>query len=488
MRTDYKIVIIGAGMAGLAMAARLKLAGETSFVVLEKADSIGGTWRDNTYPGAACDVQSHLYWFSFGEQPDWSRVYATQPEILRNIELFAEHHQLHEHIRFGTEVTTASWREEDRTWLVRTGTGDEIRTEVVVTAWGQLNQPSYGGLEGRETFAGLSVHTARWPEDLDLTGKRVACVGSGASAVQLVPAIAGQAGHLTVFQRSPNYLLPRMDRALGDEERQALRDDPAGYTSLRDSLYHERDRWAAGLSLESNPVREEFQQISLDHLAQQVPDPELRERLRPDYEFGCKRVLIADDYYPALLRDNVDLVDTAVERIEPEGVRTTDGRLHEVDVIAYATGFKSLLVAGGVEIAGRGGRSLRDAWREGPEAYLGTTISGFPNLFMLYGPNTNLGHHSILFMVESQIDYAVRAIEALAEHSAAAFDVRPEVMAEHNDRLQEQLTRTAFAGSCTSWYKTATGKVVNNWPGSIEDYRQATKDFTLADYEILRTP
>ncbi|GHF32794.1 4-hydroxyacetophenone monooxygenase [Streptomyces mashuensis] len=485
MQTEFKTVIIGAGMSGLAMAARLKLAGETSFTLLEKAGSLGGTWRDNTYPGAACDVQSHLYWFSFGDQPDWSRVYAAQPEILHNIELFAEQYELEQFIQFGVEVAEASWCDERQCWVVRTSDGREIRAQVLITAWGQLNQPSYGSIQGRESFAGTSVHTARWPRDLDLAGKRVACIGSGASAVQLVPAIAGQTAHLTVFQRSPNYLLPRQDRALDTGERQALRDDPARYTELRESLYRERDGWAAGLALDGNDVREQFEKICADFLESQVPDPELREKLRPAYEFGCKRVLITDDYYPALMRDDVDLVDERIDRVEPGGIRTADGQLHEVDVIVYATGFRTLEVTGGVTITGRGGRPLRDAWGDGPQAYLGMTVSGFPNMFMLYGPNTNLGHHSVLFMVESQIDYVLRAVEALREQSAAAFDIRPEVLAEYNETIQRQLSATAFAGSCTSWYKTATGRVVNNWPGSIEDYRQATKDFVLEHYEVL---
>ncbi len=485
---SHEVVIIGAGMAGLGMAARLKLAGRTSFVVLEKADAIGGTWRDNTYPGAACDVQSHLYWYSFGEQPDWSRLFAGQPEILHNIERFADSHGLAPHIRFGTEVTAASWSDEEGAWTVRTSRGTRLRARVLVTAWGQLNQPSYAGLPGREAFTGTAVHTARWPRGLMLAGKRVACVGTGASAVQVVPAIAAQTARLTVFQRSPNYLLPREDRPYTAQERRELLDDPGRYLALRESLYRERDGWAAALRRGENPVREQFLSVSRELLERQVPDPGLREKLWPDYEFGCKRVLVSDDYYPALMRDNVELVTEPVRGIEERGVRTADGNLHEVDVIVYATGFKSLALAGGVEITGRDGRSLREIWQTGPRAYLGMAVSGFPNLFMLYGPGTNLGHHSILFMVESQIGYVLRALGELDRAPERFLDVRPEVLAEYDDGLQAQLRETAFAGGCNSWYKTGDGRVVNNWPADIARYRERTAGFTPEDYAMEPVP
>lgn len=476
---DFEIVIIGAGMSGLGMAARLKEAGRHDFTVLEKAASLGGTWRDNTYPGAACDVQSHLYWYSFGEQPDWSRTYAGQPEILRNLERFATSQGLAEHIRFGTEVTQAAWSDEDGRWFLRTSRGARLRARVLVTAWGQLDRPAWARIEGADDFAGTQVHTARWPEGLDLTGKRVACIGSAASAVQLVPAIAGTTERLTVFQRSANYLLPRQDQALGDDERAALRADPRRYAALREGLYRERDGWAAGLRDDGNPVREQFLGVAAEHLAAQVADGGLRERLTPDYAFGCKRVLISDDYYPALCRDDVELVTEPIARIEPEGIRTTDGRLHGLDVIVHATGFQPLDRTGGVEIVGRNLLTLRDAWKEGPEAYLGMAVSGFPNMFMLYGPNTNLGHHSILFMVECQIAYVLQALDAGPDR---VLDVDAEVQRRYNERLRQDLAGTAFAAGCGSWYKTSDGRVVNNWPGSIEDYRERTARFAPQDY------
>ncbi|MEV0122212.1 NAD(P)/FAD-dependent oxidoreductase [Streptomyces sp. NPDC050703] len=482
MDEDFEVVIIGAGMSGLGMAARLKEAGRRGFTVLEKAGSIGGTWRDNTYPGAACDVQSHLYWYSFGEQPDWSRTYAGQPEILHNLERFAAHHDLAEHIRLGVEVTRATWSDDEGRWLLSTSTGERLRARVLITAWGQLNRPAWARVEGVDGFAGTQVHTARWPEDLDVTGKRVACIGSAASAVQLVPAIADATERLTVFQRSPNYLLPRQDRALADDERAALLAEPERYATLREELYRERDGWAVGLRDDGNPVREQFQQVAGEHLGAQVSDGELRDRLTPDYAFGCKRVLISDDYYPALSRDNVELVTESIVRIEPEGVRTADGRLHEVDVLVHATGFESLDRTGGVEIVGRDLLTLREAWKEGPEAYLGVSVSGFPNMFMLYGPNTNLGHHSILFMVESQIDYVLQALGTLDADRDRTLDVAPDVQRRYNEELRRDLAGTAFAAGCGSWYTTGEGRVVNNWSSSIEAYRERTAVFAPRDY------
>ncbi|MEU9670783.1 NAD(P)/FAD-dependent oxidoreductase [Streptomyces bobili] len=482
MGDAYEVVIIGAGMSGLGLAARLKETGRHSFTVLEKAASVGGTWRDNTYPGAACDVQSHLYWYSFGEQPDWSHVYARQPEILRNLERFSEAHALGEHIRFGTEVTHASWSAQEGVWVVVTARGERLRARVLITAWGQLDRPARARIEGADSFSGVQVHTARWPADLDTTGKRVACIGTAASAVQLVPAIAPAAERLTVFQRSANYLIARQDRSLTDEERAWLVAEPDRYRARRDALYHARDGWVVGLHDDANPVRAEFVRIAREQLETQVPDGALRELLTPDYAFGCKRVLVSDDYYPALGRANVDLVTEPVTRIEPEGLRTADGQRHDVDVIVHATGFEPLDRTGGVEVVGQDLRSLREVWKQGPEAYLGVAVSGFPNMFMLYGPNTNVGHHSILFMVECQIAYVLQALRALDAAPARRLDVDPEVQLRYNAELQRELADTAFSAGCASWYKTRDGKVVNNWPSSLEKYRERTAVFAPEDY------
>jgi cation diffusion facilitator CzcD-associated flavoprotein CzcO len=493
----YDVAILGAGLAGLGMGMKLKMAGEDNFVILEKEDRVGGTWRDNSYPGASCDVQSHLYWFSFDDQPDWSRVFAMQPEIQANIERLVARRGLNQHIRLGAEVTEAVWSADAGQWVITTATGEQLRARAFTTAWGQLNRPSFKGIEGREHFDGVSFHSARWRHDVDLTGKRVASIGNGASAVQFIPEVAEVAEHLTVFQRTPNYVVPRQDRPYTEEERRMFLDDPDRLRESRDGFYWEHEGWIGAMKLETNPVAEEFTRVAREHLETQVPDPALREKLWPDYPIGCKRLLIADTFYPALMRENVDLVTEHIDRIEPAGVRTADGHLHEVDVIIYATGFETLSFIGHVDIVGRAPRSwppragdgvsLRDAWREAPEAYLGMTVSGFPNLFILYGPNTNLGHNSILAMLECQFDYVLQALSASRERGAA-LDLQPEVLERYNSTLQEELRSTSFAGSCNSWYKTPDGRITNNWSGSVEDYRARTARFDLADYELVPVP
>ena len=490
----YEVAILGAGLAGLGMGMKLKMAGEESFVILEKEDRVGGTWRDNSYPGASCDVQSHLYWFSFDEQPDWSRVFALQPEIQANIERLVARRGLNHHIRLNAEVTEAVWLEDSGHWLVTTLTGEQVRARAFVAAWGQLNRPSFKGIEGREHFDGVSWHSARWRHDVDLTGKRVASIGNGASAVQFIPEVAEVAGHLSVFQRTPNYCVPRLDRPYTEEERRLFLEDPARLQESRDGFYWEHEGWIGAMKLEDNPVAQEFTRLAREHLESQVPDPELREKLWPKYPIGCKRLLIADTFYPALMRDNVELVTERIDRIEAAGVRTADGRLHEMDVIVYATGFETLSFIGHVEIIGRSpkswpprrgeGVSLRDAWREAPEAYLGMTVSGFPNLFILYGPNTNLGHNSIIAMLECQFDYVLKAVQA-AQQKGAALDLKPEVLEHYNAQLQDELRNSSFAGNCNSWYKTPDGRITNNWSGSVEDYRERTAELDLAHYELV---
>ncbi len=473
------IAILGAGLGGLGMAMRLRAEGEDSFVVLEKADRVGGTWRDNVYPGAACDVQSHLYWFSFDRQPDWSRLYPLQPEIQANIERLTAEHGIVPHIRFNTEITWVRWDQDAALWRLRTAAGEEFRARTVVAAWGQLNRPKFD-MPGVESFAGDWFHSARWRHDVALDGRRVACVGNGPSAAQLIPEVAPRAGRLLVFQRSPNYVVPRLDRPYDEAERRMFIAEPEKYQESREGFYLEHETWY-GAMRQGTETAAAFTAAARAQLEAQVADPVLRERLWPDYPIGCKRIIISDDFYPALVRPNVELVTDAFERIEPQGIRTVDGRLHEVDVIAYATGFETKSFLGPVEVIGRGGYSLREAWQDGPEAYLGMSIAGFPNFFMLYGPNTNLGHNSILLMLECQYDYVLQAMRASRE-AGHALDVRPEVMTGFNRDLQDALRDSSFAGKCTSWYKTKDGRITNNWSGSVEDYKARTARFVPAEY------
>lgn len=480
MAADVKVAILGAGFAGLCMGLQLKAQGESSFVILEKADRVGGTWRENIYPGAGCDIPSHLYSYSFAPNPDWPEVYSAQPDILAYIEGVVGRHELGDHIRFGAEVTGAAWDEAAGCWTIGLADGASVTAQAFVTAWGQLNRPKAPPIEGRESFAGPAFHSAQWDASVDLAGKRVAVIGNGASAIQFVPEIAKVAGRLTLFQRSPNWIVPRMNRPYTADEKAQFRARPELMEKVRSEIFQMAEGRLIAKRNGTAPVEEV--PIPLAHLNAQVADPELRAKLTPDYEVGCKRVLISNDFYPALTRPNVELVTNAIARMTPQGVVDQAGRLHEADVVIYATGFETKSFAGETAIRGVGGVTLAQAWKSGPEAYLGITVSGFPNLFMLYGPNTNLGHNSIIYMIEAQVGYV---LQALAQ--GRPVSVNPDVQAAYNDKIQAELAHTPWAGTCTSWYKTPEGKILNNWPGSAQAYAQAVAGFDAEAYYVIRT-
>jgi cation diffusion facilitator CzcD-associated flavoprotein CzcO len=483
------------------MAIRLERAGIRSYTVFEKTDGLGGTWRDNSYPGAGCDIPSHLYSYSFEKYASWTRRYPEQPEILRYLEHCADKYDVRRKIRFRTEVRRAVF--DGAQWQVTTSPavspspspaisppssppaggadGGEERMEafdVVVMGVGQLNRPRLPDIPGMADFEGVSFHSARWNHDHDLTGRQVAVIGNGSSAAQLIPRVAEQAERLHVFQRTPNWVIPKPDATFGTPAKLALRLVPGLQRAYREWLYRYAESalypalaqgWSAGL----------LRQRALRHLRDQVPDPELRARLTPGYPPGCKRVVIDSAFYPALTRDNVDVVTDRIVRVAAKGVETTEG-LREVDTIVYATGFKSTEFLAPMEIAGRGGRSLREQWAGGAEAYLGISVPGFPNLFLLYGPNTNLGHNSIVFMIECQVNHIMACLPQLSEHGP--MEVRPEVMAAWSRRLDAAMERMVWGGGCQSWYKTAEGRVTNNWPGPTTLYRRLTAKPPLGAY------
>jgi len=477
-----RVAILGAGASGLCMAIALKKAGIESFTIFEKSDGVGGTWRDNTYPGAGCDVPSHLYSFSFAPNPDWSRIYSPQPEILAYFEDCARRFDLLRHCRFRTELESARFDEAAGLWRLRTKEGEEVAAEILVSAVGQLNRPMYPKLPGLENFRGKTFHSARWDHDYDLAGKRVAVIGNGASALQFIPRIASVVGKLSLFQRSNNYVVPRRDRAYTAREKAWFR---------RSNAFRQWHRGLIYLVLENNFFAfrpgsfwsKVMARAAKGQLAAQVPDPVLREKLTPDYPIGCKRILIGDDYYPALVRDNVEVVTEHILRVTEDAVVTADGREHPVDAIIYGTGFVTTSFLAPIEVVGRDDIALEDVWKEGAEAYLGVAVSGFPNFFLLYGPNTNLGHNSIIFMIECQVRYVTACIEEMRKQRLRWLDVKVEAMVRFNKELRRQLDKSVWATGCTNWYKTESGKITNNWSDFTIRYWWRTRKPKMAAFE-----
>ena len=483
---ETQILIIGAGFGGIGLAIRLQQAGRTDFLLLEKAADVGGVWRENSYPGAACDVPSHLYSYSFEPFFDWSRTFAPQADILRYLHRCVDKYELRPRIHNGKEVANAQFDRASARWEVECTDGSRYRCRVLVAATGQLCRPLMPSLPGLDQFQGELFHSARWRHDLDLTGKSVAVIGTGASAIQFVPTVAQQAGRLTLFQRSPPYVLPKPERL---------------YTGIWGRLFRAlpwlvllHRLWIYTALEYRQPVLRGFrpwimlvERMFRQHLEEQVADPQLRARLTPDYPLGCKRLLISDDYYPALQRPNVTLVNDAVARLEPNAIVSASGQRFDVDCVILGTGFDTTHFLAPMRITGLNGQTLAESWRDGAEAYLGLTVHGFPNLFVLYGPNTNLGHNSIVYMLESQFNYVLSALDVLDQHgrSAIALNVRAEVQQTFNQELQRQLAGSVWAGGCSSWYVDAKGHNANNWPGFTFRYRSLTRQLQPVDYEWI---
>jgi cation diffusion facilitator CzcD-associated flavoprotein CzcO len=485
MTTTTRIAIIGAGHSGICMGMQLKRAGMDDFVILEKGATLGGTWRDNTYPGASCDAPSFLYSFSFAQKTDWSRRFAWQTELLAYSVECAVQAGLLPHCRFRAEVTAASFDDARHLWRIALADGSMVEAQFLVTGVGQLHRPAVPAIAGRDSFAGAQFHSARWDHGADLAGKRIAVIGNAASAVQFVPQIAPLAAQLTIFQRSANWLMPRKDRLYSPRLHRWM-----GRWPWLARLRHQF-QWFFFGEMQLTPLMKQVRVVqwlatikSRMHLRRQVKDPALRARLTPDYPIGAKRVLFNDDYYPTLNRRNVRLVTDAVECIEPGGVRTRQGELVAADVIIYATGFQATDFLAPMTITGAGGRSLRDEWQAGARAYLGVAVSGFPNLFMLYGPNTNLGHNSILVMIEAQVGYIIDAIRQLDARAARHLDVKREVMDAYNGWLQQDLAKSVWAADKQSWYKLADGTITNNWPHSTIRYRRLLRRADLGAYQV----
>jgi cation diffusion facilitator CzcD-associated flavoprotein CzcO len=455
--------IIGAGFAGLGMAIALRRAGMTDFVVWERDPEIGGTWWANTYPGCQCDIPSHLYSFSFALNPEWRRTYAPQAEIEDYLRRVTDEFGLRPYIETSCAVTSAAWDEASDRWRVSTERG-AFTADVLVAAPGPLSEPAMPDVPGLDTFAGTTFHTAGWNHDHDLTGRRVAVIGTGASAIQAVPEIQPLVEHLTVFQRTPPWVVPHRDRPITDAERAIYRRAPALQRAVRTGVYLGRELLVPAL-VHRPQLMKVLQKVARKHLEEHVADPELRAKLTPDYTLGCKRILPSNRWYPAITQPNVELVTDGIDHVRADGIVDRGGALHEVDTIVFATGFYVTDVRMADRVTGAAGTTLAAAWDGSPEAYRGTTVTGFPNLFFLVGPNTGLGHNSIVFMIEAQLAYVMDALRTMARANATRVEVRPEAQRAYNERLQRRLATTVWnTGGCSSWYLDRNGRNATIWP------------------------
>jgi cation diffusion facilitator CzcD-associated flavoprotein CzcO len=470
-------------MSGICMAIKLREAGITDLVILEKSEGPGGTWHDNTYPGACCDVASHLYSFSFEPNPDWSRAFSPQPEIQRYFQHCVDKYGLAPCIRYGTEIAGAEYREDSADWLLTSTTGDTLVCKFLVSGLGQLNRPYTPDFEGVSAFQGASFHSARWDHSVDLQGKRVAVIGNAASAIQFIPPVAEQASHVTVYQRSANYIVPRNDKSFSPREKRLFRDFPILLKLSRLRWYLRQELIMFGAMLSGSLRQRLLTWVSLKYLEKEIPDPQMRAQLTPDYPLGCKRILVSDDYYQALARGGIDLVTSPIRGIGADGVKTEDGVERPVDVIIFGTGFRATEFLAPLRVTGRDGGTLADAWQSGAWALHGVAVPNFPNLFMLYGPNTNLGHNSIIYMVEAQVRYVVKCIDKALAHDIRALEANSAATERFNRKLQADLAKTVWGADCGSWYKNEQGKIINNWPHSSLRFHleMNTPDFSEFD-------
>jgi cation diffusion facilitator CzcD-associated flavoprotein CzcO len=483
-KRDVRIAIIGAGFSGLGMAIRLKQAGIEDFLVLERAEEVGGTWHYNTYPGCQCDVPSHLYSFSFALNPDWSRTYSGQPEIWEYLRGCANEHGVKPHLRMGHEVLAAAWDEGEEIWRLETSRG-EFTAKFVVMAPGGLAEPKLPEIPGLDEFEGATFHSAQWDHDFDLSGKRVAVVGTGASAIQIVPKIQPEVEQLHVFQRTPPWVVPHSDRPVTSLERWVYRALPFTQRLVRAGVYWMRETLVFGMVRNRRLLRP-MQRWASRHMRRQVPDRELRRKLRPDYTIGCKRILPSNGWYPALTQPNVELVTDGIGEMRGSAIVSEDGTEREVDAIVFATGFYVTEMPSAARVRGRDGMVLGEVWDGSPQAYLGSTVAGFPNLFLMIGPNTGLGHNSIVFMAESQIAYVMDCLRVVEERGLETVEVRADVQRAYNEELQEGLKDTVWtAGGCSSWYIDAKGRCTTIWPDFTWRFRRRLRRFDPESY-VLR--
>jgi cation diffusion facilitator CzcD-associated flavoprotein CzcO len=476
------IAIIGAGFSGLGTAIRMRQQGLEDFVVLERHDDVGGTWWANTYPGCACDVPSHLYSFSFAPNPGWSQTYSPQPEIRAYLQRLAHEHDLYRSIRLGTTVTEAAWDDDTGRWTLQTSAGP-VSARVLIAGMGPLTEPRIPDLPGLDAFEGTVFHSARWDHDHDVTGERVAAIGTGASAIQFVPAIQPRVERLHVFQRTAPWVVPHTNRPVREAERRLYGRLPVLQKALRAGVYAGREVLVLGFV--KNPTLMRIpERLARRHMRRQVSDPDLLERVTPDYTIGCKRILPSNRWYPALAQPNVELVTSPIRAVRPRSIVAVDGTQREVDTIIFGTGFHVADMPIGEWVRGRDGKRLVDAWEGSPRAHLGCTVAGFPNLFLLLGPNTGLGHSSVVYMIESQINHVIDALRVMRERGATIAEVKPEVQQAYNREIDAKMTGTVWNTGCSSWYVDDTGRNPTLWPDWTWRFRLRTRRFDPAQHTL----
>ena len=481
--TNVDVLIVGAGFSGLCMAIKLLEAGMKSFLIIEKSDDIGGTWWDNRYPGCACDIPSHLYSFSFAPSTEWTRMYPGQQEIHDYLKRCVERYGLAPYLRLNTRFQEAIWDESKSVWNATAGGGMRIRARVLVSGMGALHVPRYPDIKGIDRFKGPAFHSAAWDHGVDLDGKNVAVVGTGASAIQFVPQIAPRVGKLHLFQRTPPWIVPRLDFAFSEKWKTRFRSIPITRWALRQFIFCRQEFRVLGF-LGNESIRKKAQDIALRHLARGINDPNVRAALTPNYQLGCKRVLVSDDYYPTLNRSNVELVTEGITEVCEHSIVTSDGVERPIDVLIYGTGFRATEPLIGCRLVGKGGVEIHDAWQKRMSAYLGVTVTGFPNLFILLGPNTGLGHNSVILMIEAQVRYTMNCLEMMKRRKQRVLEVRQEIQQRFVEEIYRRMSGTVWqSGGCHSWYQDQnTGEITTLWPGSVVSYLRRTRSVSDSDY------
>jgi len=476
------ILIIGAGFSGVCCAIKLLEKDVTQFRIVEASQGIGGTWWENTYPGAACDIPSHLYCYSFEPNPDWSRIYSPQAEIQQYIEHCADKYGVRKYIEHGRKVVELRFDEDNGTWIAGFKDGSKLRARHVINGGGGLHQPSWPDIAGRDDFAGPSMHTALWDQSVEYAGKKIAVIGSAASAIQLVPEVAKTAASVAVYQRTPNYIVPRGDRDFSQLEKTLFARWPGLARLYRWLIFMRLELVLFPITRQGSGYGKRAARRIMKHMRKTVKDKSLHKRLTPDYLLGCKRILVSDDMYQTLNRENVTLITTSIERVEKSGIRTSDGQLREADILVYATGYDLEAHMRSIKVMGPGGRNLQKEWENGPEAYNGCCIAGYPNYYMVTGPNTGVGTTSVVFMIEQEVDYILKLIDRAG--SGNLISVRQAVQAEYNSAIHASLDGSVWASGCKSWYRRADGKITTLYPNNARTFKRQLQDLVIEDFEI----